>query len=64
LGCNIWNANANEPYKDGSLTPWLKSPYRKGEDDLGCIYGVQWRKRHDVKIEQGADEHSSDESVD
>jgi len=58
LGCNIWNDNANKPYKDGSPTPWLKSPYRKGTDDLGRIYGVQWRSRHDVKIEQGAHENS------
>lgn len=36
LGCNIWNQNANE-------TPaWLANPHRKGEDDLGPIYGKQW----------------------
>ena len=39
LGCNIWNSDANEN------ATWLKSPYRKGEDDLGKIYGSTWRKR-------------------
>jgi thymidylate synthase len=37
IGCNVWDANANE-------TPaWLESPYREGKDDLGRVYGVQWR---------------------
>ena len=36
LGCNVWNKNANE-------TPaWLASRHRKGEDDLGLIYGANW----------------------
>jgi len=38
MGVNIWNANANEN-KD-----WLDNPNRLGEDDLGRIYGVQWRE--------------------
>jgi thymidylate synthase len=38
LGCNIWDQNANEN------SQWLNSKYRKGLDDLGRIYGVQWRK--------------------
>jgi thymidylate synthase len=42
LGCNIWDQNANEN------AAWLTNPNRKGEDDLGRIYGVQWR---DWKIE-------------
>ena len=37
LGCNLWNQNANENKQ------WLANPHRKGEDDLGRIYGVQWR---------------------
>lgn len=37
LGCNIWDANANEN-KD-----WLANGHRKGTDDLGNIYGNQWR---------------------
>jgi len=39
LGCNIWNSDANEN------KTWLASPYRKGKDDLGKIYGNTWRKR-------------------
>jgi thymidylate synthase len=38
LGCNWWYKDANEN------SQWLASPYRKGENDLGRIYGVQWRK--------------------
>lgn len=38
LGCDWWFKDANEN------TQWLASPYRKGENDLGRIYGVQWRK--------------------
>jgi thymidylate synthase len=37
LGCNIWDQNANEN------AAWLASPARRGEDDLGRIYGAQWR---------------------
>lgn len=38
LGVNVWddNANVNEQ--------WLANPNRKGEDDLGRIYGVQARR--------------------
>jgi thymidylate synthase len=38
LGCNIWDQNANENAQ------WLANPHRKGVDDLGAIYGVQWRR--------------------
>ena len=38
IGCNTWNANANEN------TAWLNNPYRKGEDDMGRVYGVQGRR--------------------
>jgi thymidylate synthase len=37
LGCNFWNENAN------TSKHWLENPNRKGEDDLGRIYGVQAR---------------------
>jgi thymidylate synthase len=37
LGTKIWDANANE------TASWLANPFRKGKDDLGQIYGVQWR---------------------
>jgi thymidylate synthase len=38
LGCNIWDANANQNQQ------WLDNPNRKEQDDLGRIYGVQWRQ--------------------
>ena len=38
IGCNTWNANANEN------EAWLNNPHRKGEDDMGRVYGVQGRK--------------------
>ncbi|MBG2914422.1 thymidylate synthase [Proteus terrae] len=38
IGCNTWNANANE---NGA---WLNNPHRKGEDDMGRVYGVQGRQ--------------------
>lgn len=37
LGCNTWNANANEN------KAWLNNPWRIGEDDMGRCYGVQGR---------------------
>lgn len=37
IGCNTWNANANEN------DAWLNNPHRKGEDDMGRVYGVQGR---------------------
>ncbi|MDO8305334.1 thymidylate synthase [Herminiimonas sp.] len=38
LGCKVWDQNANENAE------WLNNPYRLGEDDLGPVYGVQWRQ--------------------
>lgn len=38
LGCTVWDQNANEN------ASWLANENRKGEDDLGRIYGVQWRQ--------------------
>lgn len=37
LGCKVWDQNANEN------PAWLENPYRSGDDDLGPVYGVQWR---------------------
>ena len=37
IGCNTWNANANENQA------WLNNPHRQGEDDMGRVYGVQGR---------------------
>ncbi len=38
LGCKVWDQNANENAQ------WLANPYRTGDDDLGEVYGVQWRQ--------------------
>ncbi|WP_295003478.1 thymidylate synthase [uncultured Dechloromonas sp.] len=38
LGCKVWDQNANENAQ------WLASPYRLQMDDLGPVYGVQWRE--------------------
>jgi thymidylate synthase len=38
LGCKVWDQNANENAQ------WLANPYREGTDDLGDIYGYQWRR--------------------
>jgi len=37
IGTNTWNANAN------LNNDWLDNPARKGEDDMGRVYGVQGR---------------------
>jgi thymidylate synthase len=44
LGCKVWDQNANENKQ------WLANPYRTGQDDLGEIYGVQWRKWPAYKV--------------
>lgn len=49
LGTKIWDANANHN------AAWLANPYRKGEDDLGRIYGAQWRHWRGYKV---VDPHS------
>lgn len=36
LGCKFWFKNAN------GTPAWLNSQYRKGDNDLGRIYGKQW----------------------
>ncbi len=38
LGTKTWDANANENQV------WLNSPFRKGQDDMGRVYGVQGRR--------------------
>ena len=53
LGCKVWDQNANENAQ------WLNNPYRLGQDDLGPVYGVQWRdwpayKLIDPQTAQGA----------
>lgn len=38
LGTKTWDANSNENQD------WLNNPFRKGEDDMGRVYGVQGRR--------------------
>jgi thymidylate synthase len=49
LGCKVWDQNANEN------AAWLANPYRLGEDDLGPVYGVQWRAWPAYKLLAAAD---------
>lgn len=42
LGCKVWDKNANDPGLNDS-NDWLRNPNRLGEDDLGPVYGAQWR---------------------
>lgn len=44
LGCKVWDQNANENRQ------WLDNPYRAGPDDLGPVYGVQWREWPAYKV--------------
>ncbi|SES81273.1 Thymidylate synthase [Thalassotalea agarivorans] len=49
IGCNTWNANANDN------EAWLNNPNRKGEDDMGRVYGVQgraWQKPDGTPLDQ------------
>lgn len=49
IGCNTWNANANENQA------WLNNPARKGEDDMGRVYGVQgraWKTPEGKQVDQ------------
>jgi thymidylate synthase len=38
FGSPVWNQNANENVE------WLANPYREGVDDVGAVYGFQWRE--------------------
>ncbi len=49
LGTKTWDANAN------LNEAWLNNPYRKGEDDMGRVYGVQarsWKTPEGTTIDQ------------
>ena len=49
IGCPTWNANANQN------EAWLNNSHRKGEDDMGRVYGVQgrtWAKPDGGSIDQ------------
>ena len=51
LGCNTWNANANDNQA------WLDNPYRKGEDDMGMCYGVIGRAFPGVEDDEPFDQY-------
>ena len=49
IGCNTWNANANEN------EAWLNNTFRKGVDDMGRCYGAQgrdWKNPEGGSIDQ------------
>jgi thymidylate synthase len=49
LGTKTWDANSNDN------EAWLDNPYRKGEDDMGRVYGVQgrsWQKPDGGHVDQ------------
>jgi len=49
LGTKTWDANAN------LNEAWLNNPHRKGEDDMGRVYGVQgraWAKPDGTTLDQ------------
>jgi len=49
IGCMTWDANANENQA------WLNNPHRKGQDDMGRVYGVQgraWQKPDGTPLDQ------------
>jgi len=49
IGCKTWDANANDNQD------WLNNSHRKGEDDMGRVYGVQarrWQKSDGTPLDQ------------
>ena len=49
LGARTWDANANDN------EAWLANPHRRGEDDMGRVYGVQgrrWQKPDGGQVDQ------------
>jgi thymidylate synthase len=51
LGCNTWNANANEN------RAWLDNPHRQGEDDMGLCYGVIGRAFPGIEGDKPLDQY-------
>lgn len=57
LGCKVWDQNANENAE------WLANPYRLGEDDLGPVYGVQWRSWPAYKMIDAGEQAQIEDAV-
>jgi thymidylate synthase len=57
LGCKVWDQNANQNQQ------WLANPYRLGEDDLGPVYGVQWRNWPAYKVVSAGDQAQIDNAL-
>lgn len=57
LGCKVWDQNANENQQ------WLANPYRQGPDDLGPVYGVQWRQWPAYKVLAAEDTRQVEDAV-
>lgn len=53
IGCKVWDGNANE------TKSWLENPNRKGEDDLGRIYGAQWTDWRDWRTVSSSSERDA-----
>lgn len=58
LGCKVWDQNANENAQ------WLANPYRLQENDLGSVYGVQWRQWPAYKVIDLSQSHSAAQVAD
>ena len=57
LGCKVWDQNANENAQ------WLANPYRIAPDDLGEIYGYQWRQWPAYKLLDAEDTAQIDDAL-
>lgn len=67
LGCKFWDDNANHHGVDshGNMVEnkWLSNPNRKGADDLGAVYGWQWRHWEKMDILEGEKTPQEDGSL-
>jgi thymidylate synthase len=57
LGCKVWDQNANENAQ------WISNPYRIGADDLGPVYGVQWRAWPAYKVLENQEQHQINHAI-
>lgn len=58
FGSKVWDQNANENAQ------WLGNPYRLETDDLGPVYGVQWREWPAYKLINPEDAHAAAQVAD